>query len=238
VLLAGTISECLSQNKKVQYGPPENEETKNFLSGIGFHEFFHLPLKKQKIENSHVQLRRLTSIDYLLTQQIVEVFDNAITMSEGLQGSLTMAINEIMTNAFDHSESEKGCYVCAQAYTNLIRLCVADFGVGLYAKLSPKYSDQIQDSYGAIKLAIKDGVTTREFGGLGLGWIKRLIKVNGGQMSILSGDGKAVWDFRGSRTRLKKQTMSLPFTGTIINLEINKDKETLYFLIDQEGQIF
>ncbi|MFZ0927280.1 MAG: ATP-binding protein [Syntrophobacteraceae bacterium] len=240
VLLAGTISECLSQNKKVKYRQPQNEETNNFLSGIGFYEFFRLPDKKQKIESSHVQLRRLASIDYLLTQQIVQVFDYAITMSAGLQGSLTMAINEIMTNTFDHSGSEKGCYVCAQAYENLIRLCVADFGVGLYAKLFPKYSDAIQDCYGAIKLATKKGITTRtkQDGGLGLWHIKRLIKVNNGQMSILSGDGKAVWDFRGSRIKVRKQTMSLPFSGTIINLEINKDKETLYFLIDQEGQIF
>jgi len=237
VLLAGTISECLSQRKKVKYLRPRKSQTKNFLSGIGFNNFFRLPDENQKIENSHVQLRRLASIDYLLTEQIVEVFNFAITMSEGLQGSLTMAINEIMTNAFDHSDSEKGCYVCAQAYPNLIRLCVADFGVGIYAKLAPKYS-QLQDCYGAIKLAVKEGITTRQSGGFGLWHIQRFIEVNKGQMSILSGDGKAVWDFRGPRSRLKKQTMPLPFGGTIINLEINVDRESIYFLTDGEGQIF
>ncbi len=237
VLLAGTISECLSQRKKVKYQRPRKPQTKNFLSGIGFNNFFRLPDENQKIESSHVQLRRLAAIDYLLTEQIVDVFNFAITMSEGLQGSLTMAINEIMTNAFDHSGSEKGCYVCAQAYSNLIRLCVADFGVGIYAKLAPKYS-QLQDSYGAIKLAVKEGVTTRQSGGFGLWHIQRFIEVNKGQMSILSGDGKAVWDFRGPRARLRKQTMPLPFGGTIINLEINVDRESIYFLTDGEGQIF
>jgi len=237
VLLAGTISECLSQKKDVKYQEPRKRETKRFLSGIGFNKFFRLPDEKQKIESSHVQLRRLASIDYLLTEQIVKVFNYAISMSEGLQGSLTMAINEVMTNAFDHSESAKGCYVCAQAYPNLIRLCVADFGVGIYAKLAPKYS-QLQDSYGAIKLAVKEGITTRQSGGFGLWHIQRFIEVNKGLMSILSGDGKAVWDYGGPRARLRKQTMPLPFGGTIINLEINVDRESIYFLTDGEGQIF
>lgn len=239
VILAGSISECLSQGKGVKYLPPRKRATKSFLSGIGFNRFFRLPEEVQKIESSHVQLRRLNAIDYLLTEQIVEVFHSAITMSEGLKGSLTMAINEIMTNTFDHSSSPKGCYVCAQAYPNLIRLCVADFGVGLYTRLAPKYP-QIQDSYGAIKLAIQQGITTRpmQSGGLGLWHIQRFIKVNKGQMSILSGDGKAVWDFRGLRARLRKQTMPLPFQGTIINLEINVDRESFYFLTDEDGQIF
>jgi len=238
VILAGTISECLAQKKDVKYGEPHSEDTKKFLSGIGFNDFFHIPGKKHKIEKPQFQLKRIFSIDTLLTEKIVVVFDYAVKMSEGLKGSLTMAITEMMTNAFDHSGSKRGCYVCAQAYENLIRLCVADFGIGLYARLVPKYSDKIQNSYGAIKLAVKEGVTTRPFGGKGLRHIQRFIEVNNGRMSILSGDGKAVWDFGRSRSKLRKQILSLPFGGTIINLEINRDQESLYFLKDQEGQIF
>lgn len=241
VLLAGTISECLSHGKKVEYRGPRKRVTRKFLSGIGFNKFFRLSDEEHKIESSHVQLRRLDSIDYLLTEKIVEVFNYAITMSENLQGSLSLAINEIMTNAFDHSGSKRGCYVCAQAYEedDIIRLCVADFGVGLFARLSPKYP-QLQDSYGAIKLAVQEGITTRsqQAGGLGLWHIQRFIKVNKGKMCILSGNGKALWDFKGPRSRLRKQTMHLPFSGTIINLQINVDRESFYFLSGEEGEFF
>ncbi|MDR3555188.1 MAG: hypothetical protein P4L55_10575 [Syntrophobacteraceae bacterium] len=238
VLLAGTISECLSQQKKVGYRKPRRRRTREFLSGIGFNEFFRLSDVEHNIESSHVQLRRLDSINPLLTDQIIEVFDHAITMTEGLQGSLRLAINELMTNAFDHSGSKRGCYVCAQTYEEIIRLCVADFGVGLLTKLGSKYN--LKDSYSAIKLAVREGITTRseQAGGLGLWHIQRFIRVNHGKMCVLSGDGKALWDFKGARSRLRKQTMHLPFGGTIINLEINVDRESVYFLTGEEDQIF
>ncbi len=107
--------------------------------------FSDFPDVEHKIESSHVQLRRLDSINPLLTDQIIEVFDYAIRMTEGLQGSLRLAITQLMTNAFDHSSSERGCYVCAQTYEKIIRLCVADFGVGLLAKLASKYN--LEDSF-------------------------------------------------------------------------------------------
>ena len=238
VLLAGTISECLGQGKKVKYRPPRNRRAKKFLSGIGFYKFFRFPDEPHKLESPHVQLRRLDSINPLLTDQIIEVFNYAINMTEGLQGSLRLAINELMTNAFDHSGSERGCYVCAQTYEKIIRLCVADFGVGLLARLRSNYD--LTDSYSAIKLAVQEGITTRsqQAGGLGLWHIQRFIKVNEGKMCILSGDGKALWEFPGSKSRLRKQTMHLPFSGTIINLEINVDRESIYFVTGEEDQIF
>lgn len=67
VLLAGTISECLSQQKKVGYRKPRRRRTREFLSGIGFNEFFRLSDVEHNIESSHVQLRRLDSINPLLT---------------------------------------------------------------------------------------------------------------------------------------------------------------------------
>jgi len=57
-------------------------------------------------------------------------------------------------------------------------------------------------------------------------------------MSILTGDGKAVWNYGVPKTKLRKQTMHLPFSGTIINLEINVDRESVYFLSNSEDEIF
>ncbi len=239
VLLAGTISEVLSNNKKAEYIEPRDVKTKRFLQGIGFNKFFNLTREPYKIESPNVQLRCLKKIDYFLTDQILEVFKSSISMSEGVQGSLKMALNELMTNVFDHSESRKGCYVCAQTYPQAghIRLCVADFGIGILASLKKvsKYKS-LRSDYDGIKLAIQEGVTSRKQGGAGKGLdnINRFVKVNEGKLYILSGRGKVLWNYSDpKKPRIEEQTMSLPFDGTLIELEINVDKQGFYFLTSE-----
>ena len=57
-------------------------------------------------------------------------------------------------------------------------------------------------------------------------------------MYMLSGTGKILWDYSGVKYREKRQTMHNPFKGVIIELEINADKEGMYFLKSEAGQIF
>jgi anti-sigma regulatory factor (Ser/Thr protein kinase) len=244
VILAGSISECLNQGKKGRYKRPENSTTRKFLSGIGFNDFFRLSGDNHKIESPKVQLRRLHEVDYELTDQILDVFGSSLSMSEGVKGSLKMALNELMMNAFDHSQSSRGCYVCAQSYQQArkIRLCIADFGIGILKALSkaPQYANLGNDSE-SIKLAVKEGVTSspRPTAGYGLSHINRFIDVNQGRMYILSGKGKVAWNFSGIKKRRDEdQTMRFPFQGTIINLEINADREGFYFLESIDGQVF
>ena len=244
ILLSGTISECLASQKSAKYRKPHNGKTKNFLSGIGFNNFFKIGGDNHKIESPNVQLKRIDSIDYLLTDNILEIFQESIRMSDGVEGSLKMALNELMTNAFDHSNSSKGCYVCAQTYkqAKTIRLCIADFGVGILNSLNKvnAYRDLTQDNE-AIKLSVQEGVTSRigKYAGYGLTHINRFIEANKGTMHIISGKGKVVWTYSGVKKRKDQdQTMYCPFQGTIINLTINAHKEGFYFLQSSEGEIF
>jgi len=244
ILLSGTIAECLAQKKLCTVRKPQKALTKKFLSGIGFNKFFKMKNGDQKIESRNVQLRRLNSIDYLFTDQILEVFGDSLRMSEGVVGSLKMALNELMTNAFDHSESERGCYVCAQSYpaTKKIRLCIADFGVGILGSLRKinKYNSLDSDNE-AIMLAVQEGVTSRtdREGGYGLNHINRFIEVNEGKMHILSGNGKIFWNYSSNKKgKETKQTVLYPFGGTVINLLMNADREGFYFLKSDEGGIF
>lgn len=244
ILLTGSISECLVRKKEAKYKRPNKEATRKFLSGIGFNKFFKLPDEDYKIESPNVQLKRVKHLDYLLTDQIIDVFKTRIRMSEGVEGSLRMALNELMMNAFDHSESERGCYVCAQSYIRAkkIRLCIADFGIGIQQSLRkvPEYVN-LDNDHEAIALAVKEGVTSRvgRSAGYGLSHINRFIKVNEGKMYILSGNGKVLWDNMSSiKPKKKNQTVRVPFQGTVINLEINADGEGFYFLKSEEGEIF
>jgi anti-sigma regulatory factor (Ser/Thr protein kinase) len=198
----------------------------------------------QRIQSPNVQLKRLRNIDYLLTDQILQVFGNYLRMSEGVNGSLKMALNELMTNAFDHSGSQMGCYVCAQSYrgTKKIRLCIADFGIGILASLKKmdKYNN-LNDDNEAITLAVQEGVTSRKnrTGGYGLTHINRFIEINGGKMYILLGTGKVLWNYSGEKKRREtKQTVRFPFEGTAIDILINADKEGFYFLKSEEEELF
>jgi anti-anti-sigma regulatory factor len=244
ILVAGAIAECLSSGKRARYRSPDKKTTRQFLSGIGFNKFFKLANGEHKIESPNVQLRRLGRVDYILTEQILEIFGYSLTMSDGIKGSLKMALNELMMNVFDHSQSPHGCYVCAQSYEQAqkIRLCIADFGIGILNSLrkNPELA-QLDNDHGAITMAVKEGVTSRAGGyaGYGLSHINRFIKVNEGKMFILSGKGKVFWDFaKSSKSKKKEQTMRVPFQGTIVKLEINVDREGFYFLKSEEGNIF
>ena len=100
----------------------------------------------------------------------------------------------------------------------------------------PEYKE-LSSHHKSIIMAVKEEVTSRigKTAGYGLSHIKRFIEVNEGKMYILSGKGKILWDYTGlKKIREKKQTMHYPFDGTIINLEINAEKEGLYFLESEE----
>ncbi len=156
-------------------------------------------------------------------------------LSQGVKDSLKMSIQEILTNVFDHSKSATGCFICAQYYPAkmTIRLCITDFGVGILSNLRKKYG--ISTDIEAIKLSVKEGVTSRpQSAGFGLTNIRNFIKVNEGTLTIISGKGKV--NFYSNKVESYNTTKG--FEGTIVNLKINANKESFYFLTEEEEYLF
>ncbi len=233
-ILAGTISDCLLKEKKVWYTRPKHRPTRNFLTRIGFDDFFHLKKELTEIRESNIQLRKLVALDPSYTDQIISAFSRSLRMSEGVKGLLKLSLNETMSNAFEFAQSHKGCYGCAQVYPNAkrIRVCITDFGIGIRQSLmsSPKYR-HLHDSFEAITLASKDGVTSRAtgVGGKGLPTLLQFLGANRGRMVIVSGDGKVAWDFQKSKEP-KRQGMSAEFGGTIVSMRIRTDARGAYIM--------
>ena len=117
-------------------------------------------------------------------------------------------------------------------------MCIADFGIGILKSLKNSVNfDYISDDFEAIREATKEGVSSRpERRGLGLDNIKRFIKINEGQLCILSGEGKIFWKY--DHGKILKQKMPTPFNGTIVKLIINIDKGGFYFLSSEADQLF
>lgn len=234
-VIAGAIQCCLQTKKAgIAYIPPEDKKLKDYLSQIGFNAFFHLNGKDIHKDTS-VELKQLTALTPLYIDDLIVLIDSKMRISTGVKDSLKMSILEILTNVFDHSRSDSGCFVCAQHYPakRTIRLCITDFGVGILSTLRKKYG--MTTDIEAIQLSVKEGVTSRpQSAGFGLTHIRNFLKVNEGTLSIISGKGKV--NFYSNK--IESYNMTRGFEGTVINLKINADKESFYFLTEEKEYLF
>lgn len=234
-VIAGTIQCCLHANdRKITYIPPKDKKLKDYLSQIGFNSFFHINGKNIHKDTS-VELRQLEVLKPLYIENLIILIDSKMQLSQGVKDSLKMSLQEILTNVFDHSKSEMGCFVCAQYYPAKmrIRLCITDFGVGILSNLGKKYG--ISNDIEAIKLSVKEGVTSRpQTAGFGLTNIRNFVKMNEGTLTIISGKGKV--NFYSNK--VESYNMTKGFEGTIVNLKINANKDSFYFLTSEEEYLF
>jgi anti-sigma regulatory factor (Ser/Thr protein kinase) len=230
-VISGTIQCCLQTQERTTYIPPEDKKLRDYLSQIGFNTFFHLNGKDIHKETT-VELKQLRALEPLYIEDLIVLIDSRMSLSQDVKDSLKMSVQEILTNVFDHSRSDSGCFICAQYYPakRTIRLCITDFGVGILYNLKGKYH-RITDDIEAIEEAVKEGVTSRpQSAGFGLTHIRNFLKMNQGTLTIISGKGKV--NFYSNK--IESYNMPEGFKGTIVNLKINADKESFYFLTDEE----
>jgi anti-sigma regulatory factor (Ser/Thr protein kinase) len=245
-LLVGAMKACAAKGHEVIYASSENKKLDNYFKGIGFYEFGARAIDRSRFSDQQVELKHLKAVDPTYTDAVIQVLQGILRMSKGVRASLHLSINELLTNTFDHSGDIEGCLVCAQAYTarGNVNICLTDFGKGILKSLSsaPEYS-YLNDSIDAIELAIQEGVTSRvgKLAGLGLTHIHRFLKVNEGEVHIISGDGWVYWNYKnGNNVTPKRKRLAIAFEGTIVNIIARADGEGLYFLTSEnpEEQIF
>ncbi len=243
ILITATVEECIRNGKKCFYRAPKNRRLREFLRDIGFIEFWNLSEEEfdsKRIQSPNIQLRKLKGLNPLFIDEIIEVFDFHLNLSEGVRGSLKVSLSETMQNVVTHSESD-GYYICAWSNKRKkqLQLCISDLGIGILSSLqsSEEYSF-LSNHHRAIRLATEEGVTSRPSrnAGLGLNHIKNFISINKGKMCIISGNGKVFWKF--DQGKILEQDMKIPFSGTVIKLEINTDREGYYFLATENEFLF
>jgi len=110
-------------------------------------------------------------------------------------------------------------------------------GIGIRRSLAKSPKFRFPNDYQAIKMSTDDGVSSRPGrAGMGLNHIRQFLKVNKGQMCIISGKGKVYWKF--DQGKILEQKMDIPFNGTIVKLIINTDKDWRYFLTSEKDILF
>jgi hypothetical protein len=235
-LLVGAMLFAINRGKKVTYYSSKNKNLEDYLNRIGFYAWGKGTGMGIKSSAQQAELKHLNAVEPLYTDNIIAVLQSILTLSHGVRDSLHLSLNELMTNTFDHSQTPMGCFVCAQAYKGrgTVNICLTDFGIGIFKSLalSSKYSN-LKNSIEAIELSIQEGVSSRKerLAGLGLTHIHRFLKVNEGQIDIISGDGWVHWNYKKEAVKqLIRKKLKTEFDGTIVNIIARADGEGLYFL--------
>lgn len=157
-------------------------------------------------------------------------------MSSALARKFRESIAEIFSNSVDHSESLEGIFACGQLFPQQHRLdfSIADLGIGMQTNILQKIGLKLAPDE-AIKWAVTGNNTTRQPegrkpGGLGLKLIKEFIGLNRGKIQIVSDSG--YWEFNSIEGE-KTERFSLPFPGTVVNIEINTADKQSYRLVSE-----
>jgi hypothetical protein len=151
-------------------------------------------------------------------------------MSPVLTKKFRQSLFEIFQNAAYHSQSDAGIFVCGQFYPNKHKLdfTIADAGIGIRDNVRRFLNFNIS-SRQAIQWALKEGHSTRsgnQPGGIGLKLIKDFIEINKGKIQIASRFG--FYEFSPGGEIIEK--MENDFNGTCINIEINTNDTSAYYL--------
>ncbi len=204
-----------------------------FLSNFGF-----TGEKVPDFKGTTIEYQRFEKNDSVAFKNYVErhfVGKGIPDMTPALLKKFRESIAELFENAVEHSNSIKGIFACGQFFPNANRLdfSVADLGIGIRNKVNNEkglHFDAIQ----AIKWAMAGQNTTRRRsdkkpGGLGLKLIKEFIELNRGKIQIISDTGYWSYTYKGVVAKF----FSLPYPGTVVNIEINTADKDSYCLASE-----
>lgn len=151
------------------------------------------------------------------------------------------SILEIFVNAETHGKCSY-IYSCGEYHENgatpILDMTIVDRGFTIPSTVNEYVSRrhwQTYDACGAIRWALVEGNTTKtnEPGGLGFSILMEFLKLNEGEMQIVSGNGMV--EFK--KGNLYNYTLTKPFEGTIVNMRFNFDDSHKYRLVSEKVDI-
>jgi len=162
-----------------------------------------------------------------------ETFSNAImnllidqaSLPVGILPNLENHLDEVVSNAVTHAESEIGCIVVGQGFPRkrVVEVAIVDLGMGILKHLSrnPMHS-QLRSDEDAILHAVQEGVTgtvgLNRWGannsGIGLHELVRYSQQGHAETAIISGSSICVF----SKESPIKHLIKVPFRGCLVNI--------------------
>ncbi|HLG20068.1 MAG TPA: ATP-binding protein [Bdellovibrionota bacterium] len=159
--------------------------------------------------NTQIASAHDSGIDLIFTQNIEDAFSKLL--GEDLSYDVRTVVNELMQNTVDHSGAER-YYLYAGIWENDFHVGVLDMGFTIPARLERKY--RIANDVESLELALRKGIGTRQTreGGLGLSYVRDIVKRNEGRLTILSRQAQFRKYF--STRRSQRSLLKRPVDGT------------------------
>lgn len=157
-----------------------------------------------------------------------------MSLSELLKNAVVGRVWEVYANAFEHGKSRVGIFSCGQHSVDHkeISLTVLDFGVSIPENVRAHARRRLAAGHTdaetmrlltcppqeALEWAFRRGTTTQVGGisrGLGLDLLRNFVKINGGRLECLSGEGYVVISQSG-----EEYERVPPFRGTALSITL------------------
>lgn len=227
-LLSSMLYLHLMKGNRVLVRKPESSSVYDYMADQGFFDEFNITSG----EVSHIprstsaRLKRLHEMELAYLDNITAWLAGNMAISPITAGDLVkINLIELINNVLDHSESEIGCYISAQAYpgNSILMLSILDLGVGFYRSLKPLYPE-INDDSDAIEWAIREGVSSKRDRetrprGLGLNNISGFL-LGRGSLEIASYTG---YFNQMQDGQIKKSFIRTTLRGVCINIYLDVD---------------
>jgi len=188
-----------------------------------------------------VDMNRVSSLDTVwkfasslevndLVTAFVRDVSRRIVCEPGLLQGLEWCMNEVMDNVIQHASPTIGMqhgYVMVQVHeqNQRVALCVYDYGQGIYNSLKD-HALAPKSCVDAITMAIREGVTRdKKIGqGNGLWGLQKIIQLNGGLLTILSGKGCFSFDGKDFLQNSNQISIDQNHLSTTVDFQLNCNK--------------
>jgi anti-sigma regulatory factor (Ser/Thr protein kinase) len=161
---------------------------------------------------------------HVVSRELSEAVSERCRASQSEKLAIHICLDEIAENVIFHARSASGGFAAAQSFRRRpeLEIGIVDLGRGIRRSLkgNPRYAD-VKDDMTAIKTALKPMVTgiPDQNRGLGLSLTKFLLRENGGQLVVLSGNAAV---YTGAVDG--ESVSSTRFPGTIVKMTIRTDQ--------------
>lgn len=228
------------QGKEISLSGTESCEALRYLQRIDFLAHLGVDIPENFIRRDaaarFVPVQTLNfasgSVDQIASEITRCTLPNLLPWDDEYQ-MLEYAAGELLSNAKYHSGGR--AYVCAQFFqqTNLVRIAVADDGIGIRQSfMNTSREEEAETPDAAIRLALQPKVSSpllrknlnpyagQNHRGVGLSITRILAKEAGGQLSIATEDG---WFDELHGKELPRPRYPVYFPGTLVSVSLHRD---------------
>ena len=181
---------------------------------------------------------KVTEIDAFEKYITISIFNrnDLPQMSSGVRNQIIDNILEIFNNVHEHTCSQT-LFTCGQFLPRkrLLYFTITDSGETIpynVRNYCQKYGIDLKESNGALSWALQSGNSTKimdEPRGLGLYLLSDFIKMNGGELYIISGEE----GFEQNKHGIRYNKFDCPFPGTIVTMAFNLWDRSSYCLTSE-----